>query len=70
MELLLITLCFSADGLEASPFSEECQTVSGTEIIPTLPTASDQQVETPRASSASDLHLSGLCRFLVDVINI
>jgi len=60
---------FSADALEASPFPEECQSLSGTEITPMVPTALDQQVETPRSSSASDLHLSGLCRFLVGMLN-
>ena len=58
---------FSADVLQASPFPEECQSLSETEITPMVPTALDQQVETPRSSSpASDLHLSGLCRFLLE----
>ena len=57
---------FSADVLEASPFPEECQSLSGTEITRMLPTALDQQVETPRSSPASDLHLSGLCRFWLE----
>ena len=62
---------FSAGGLEAFPFPEECRSVPGSEITAMLPIASEhQQVETPRSSSASDLHLSGLCRFLFYVLNI
>ncbi|KAL9969201.1 hypothetical protein ACROYT_G021390 [Oculina patagonica] len=57
------TSCLSSSGanlpdaLEAPSLPEECQPDSGKEIT-TMSTISDQQVETPCSSSASDLHLS------------
>ena len=59
-------LFFKTDALATSSLPEECPSDSGKEIT-SMSTVSDQQVETPCSSSASDLHLSGLCCFLVGV---